>query len=68
MNDTLNPTELHRLWLSLEEKRRLAFLESLSEEACQRLLLYQICLKALEPSETDKKAHHSSPKGAPRVQ
>jgi hypothetical protein len=38
----LSPDEMHALWLLVPESRRVAFLGSLTEQASDRLLLYQL--------------------------
>lgn len=47
--DRLAPSQLHALWLSLPEGLRLRFLGSLTDEAADRLLSYQ--LRQKEASE-----------------
>ena len=45
IQDTLQPDQLHDLWGRLSEDQRLPFLGSLSDEAAQQLLAYQLRLK-----------------------
>lgn len=42
MHETLSANELDHLWALVPERRRLAFIGSLSEEASQVLLAYQL--------------------------
>jgi hypothetical protein len=48
LHQALGAKELHQLWEQLEDRQRIAFLGSLTEEAADRLLGYQLRLKEAE--------------------
>lgn len=68
MNDTLNACELHCLWLLVPERRRLSFLGSLSDEACQLLLAFQLSQRRAaeqhEPPSRDATVYNPSGRAA----